>query len=345
MTYLRLTFMAAMLACVSACSGGASDEDESGGASPVALVSLAPATQGSIARTLELYGEVERSGANQSVLAVPVEATVASIDVPQGGAVRAGEVVARLRPSPVTSAQMAAAQAQARSGAEALARAQRLRVDGLASDADVETARAAAAAASAQAAALARQTAGLALRAPHSGYVVSLGASPGDLLQPGAAVATLSNGGPPVARFGIAPAMAGRLHPGMAVQVSGAGGGDANGAVIGSVSPVADPQTRLASVVVRLPSGQGFAPGQALTASVPIAASEAAVTVPYAALLDDGGQPFVYVVSKGVAHRHDVVTGASDGRRIAILKGVATGDQVVTAGGTGVEDGMKVRIR
>ena len=46
-----------------------------------------------------------------------------------------------------------------------------------------------------------------------------------------------------------------------------------------------------------------------------------------------------------MAHRHDVTVGAANDKRVAITKGVSTGDKVVTAGGTGVEDGMKVRTK
>jgi membrane fusion protein (multidrug efflux system) len=69
------------------------------------------------------------------------------------------------------------------------------------------------------------------------------------------------------------------------------------------------------------------------------------VTIPYEAILDDGGQPYVYVVANGIAHRHDVVTGPSSGTRITIIKGVSAGDIVVVQGGTAVEDGMKVRTK
>ena len=42
---------------------------------------------------------------------------------------------------------------------------------------------------------------------------------------------------------------------------------------------------------------------------------------------------------------HDVVIGPTDGRMVAILKGLAPGDQVVTQGGTALTDGMKVRTQ
>jgi membrane fusion protein (multidrug efflux system) len=76
-----------------------------------------------------------------------------------------------------------------------------------------------------------------------------------------------------------------------------------------------------------------------------VGSSNDALTIPYAALLDDGGQPYVYVVAGGIAHRHDVTTGATSGDRIAITKGVSAGDQIVTQGGTALEDGMKVRTK
>ena len=75
------------------------------------------------------------------------------------------------------------------------------------------------------------------------------------------------------------------------------------------------------------------------------AAAASGLTIPYAALLDDGGQPFVYVAKDGVAHRHDVETGPATGDRIAIIKGISVNDQVVTQGGTALEDGMKVRTK
>lgn len=67
--------------------------------------------------------------------------------------------------------------------------------------------------------------------------------------------------------------------------------------------------------------------------------------VPYSAVLDDGGQPFVFVVTKGVAHRRDVRLGASNGVTISVASGIALGDQVVIEGGTALEDGMKVRTK
>ncbi|PTS90786.1 efflux RND transporter periplasmic adaptor subunit, partial [Sphingomonas sp. HMWF008] len=64
-----------------------------------------------------------------------------------------------------------------------------------------------------------------------------------------------------------------------------------------------------------------------------------------AALLDDGGQAYVYVVTGGVAHRRDITVGAPRGDRVAVSGAVLAGEAVVVAGGTAVEDGMKVRTK
>lgn len=332
----------AMLA-LAGCSGPSGEPGA--GSDPVALVSLAKAGTGDIAQSITLYGEIERGGDSQIVLSAPVEAAVLRIEAPAGSAVAAGQVIARLKPSPASLAQYRAASADAVAAGQALTRAQRLRSDGLGSDAEVEAARSRSAAASALLASFSERNAALILRAPHAGFVDSTGASAGDLVQPGAVVATLSRAGGAKARFGVDPSRVRGLATGMPLEIHPGDGSPPFIVPIVSVSPVAHAQTRLASILVEIPASQGLAAGQPLSARVVIQSSRAAVTIPYAALLDDGGQPFVFVVNGGTAHRRDVRIGASDSKTVAVLEGLRDGDMVVTAGGTAVEDGMKVRTR
>ena len=101
------------------------------------------------------------------------------------------------------------------------------------------------------------------------------------------------------------------------------------------------PQTKLASLFAQVPARLGIGAGQTLSGTVTLQQAGDAVTIPYAALLDDGGQPYVYVVQGGIAHRRDVVPGPADGARVAIEKGVNAGDRVVVKGGTALEDGIR----
>lgn len=335
-------FVMAAAAALAACSASS---DNAPAADPTALVKLAQAQAGSVASTQAVYGAIELNADTQFTLSVPVEAVVSRILAPVGSPVRRGQVVVVLTPSPSTRADVARISAQALSAQQAYERAQRLRTEGLVSDAEVESARAAAQSARASRAALATQTSGLALRAPGSGFVQSIASNPGDLVTGGSTIATISRSGDLRARFGIDPALLPRLAREAGVQLASSGGQPASVLPIRAVDPSVDPLTRLASIYVTVPAGMTGGAGQPLKGEVTLEQAGSAVTVPYAALLDDGGQPYVFVVTKGVATRKDVTVGATDGSTVAITKGVAAGDDVVIEGGTALEDGMKVRTR
>jgi len=334
---------AALALSIAGCSSTADSADNA--AEPVALVKLAAVAQGGAGRQIIVYGAAEPGAMGKMSLVAPVEAKVVAIDAPVGTPVTQGQVVVRLAASPVSRADAAKAVSDAAAANAAFARAQRLRADGLVSNADVETARAAAVSANAVRASFATRAGGLTLRAPAAGIVDAVPVAVGDMLQSGAAVASVSRVGDVRVRFGIDPDSARLVRPGMALRI----GGDAARAPltvpVESVSTVVDPQTRLAAVFARMPANSGISAGQALTATIDSGDSSSALTIPYAALLDDAGQAFVYVVTGGVAHRRDVATAASSGDRVTIAKGLKPGDHVVVEGGTAVEDGMKVRTQ
>ena len=338
----RSTLLASLL-LVAGCSGSADQPDNT--AEPVALVRLASVEKGPVSETVNLYGTVDAGPAGTIALAAPAEATVSRIVAPVGTHVGAGQAVVLLSPSPATRVDLAKAASDAGAADKALARARRLRADGLVSDADVETARAAAQSADAVARSMRARAGGLTLRAPAAGVVQAIASQVGDLVPAGTNVATIARLGDLRARFGIDPGVARRVHPGMPIRITASEGGAPIEVAVQSVDPVVDPQTRLASFYAKLPGNAGLAAGETLSGTVDTGSGGDTLTVPYVALLDDGGQPYVFVVADGVAHRHDVETGATSGDRIAIAKGVKAGERVVTQGGTALEDGMKVRIK
>ena len=336
----RLALTAAFF--LAGCSGSAQD---SGDSNPVALVSTAEAVPGQVSATVSLYGSADNGATDKHILAAPAEARVVAVDAPVGTAVRQGQIVARLAPGPTVQLDTSRTVAEVRAADQAYARAVRLRGDGLGSNAEVDSARATAATAHATLTSLSARTRALDLRAGVSGYVETLGASPGDLVAAGAAVATIVKVGDLRARFGVDPALARRLVRGAPVRIIPAGGAAPFTVPIASVDPVVDPQTRLASVFAHIPAQAGIGPGEALTGEISVGGGNNSLTIPYSALLNDGGQPYVFVVSRGVAHRREVVTGAASGDRLAIMSGLASGERVVTQGGTALEDGMKVRFK
>ena len=321
--------------------GGASDENSSD--EPVAEVRVAAATLGSSDGAVSAYGATEAGPGATHALVAPAEAIVDSVLAPTGTAVNAGQGVVTLRPSRTSRLESAKALSDARAANAAYGRALRLRKDGLASDADVETARSAAASAHAAVANIGIGG-GLTLRASAAGTVQGLTAKPGDQVPAGTTVATIVGRGDVRARFGVDPAIAPRIHTGTTAQIQLAGGGAPVTVPIVGVDPSVDPTTRLASVFVRVPPGLSLAAGEPLRATVQVGATGQGIIIPYSALLDDGGRSYVFVVRKGVAKRVDVSPGNSTGDTVQILKGLQPGDQVVTEGGTALDDGMKVKI-
>lgn len=334
----RILLLAA--AALSACS----KPPEEAATVPVALVKVAVAEQGAVRETVTLYGSAENGAGGNSVLSAPAEAIVTAIDAPVGTPVRAGQIVVRLRPSATVQLDIARVSSDATTARLALARAQRLRADGLVGDAEVEAARAAAGTAQATLASLTARSGSLNLRAPVAGFVQTVANSPGDLVAAGTAVATIARAGDLRGRFGVDPALARRVPRGTSIRIAGSGGAPFGVPVL-SVDPVVDPQTRLASLYVGIPAAAGIGAGETLSGELLVSSSGNALTIPYGALLDEAGQPFVYVVERGVAKRRDIVVSPGSGDRVPVTGGLKPGEIVVTDGGTALEDGMKVRTR
>lgn len=339
--FMRITPIWVTLILLGGCSAKPA-EDAS--ADPVALVSVSQAETGGVDQTVLVYGVTDTGAGGTFALVAPVEAVVSTIDAPAGTAVMAGQPVVHLSPSPTTKQDTIKITTDAIAADAAYARAKRLRADNLVGDADVETAAAAARAADAAAAAAKLRGDALTLRAPQTGYVVAVTQNPGDLVPVGTSIATISSTGNLRARFGIDPALTQKVAVGALIHITPASGPAFDAHVV-SVSPMVDPTSRLAPIVASIPAGTGLGSGQALRGELSVNTASAALTIPYSALLDDGGQPYVYVVKGGVAHRADVITGAQSGNRIAITGGLNAGDSVVTVGGTALDDGTKVRLK
>ncbi len=340
---MKIVFALAPVVLLAACSAAAPDDKEKT-AEPVAAVRTALAVAGSGSQDLVLYGIAEAGPGGESAMATQAEATVVSIRAPNGTAVGRGQVVAVLAPSAATSLDMSKASSDSVMTNAALARALRLRADGLVSNAEVETARAAASSANATRAAMARRGGTLVLRAGAAGTVQNMVAKLGDVIPAGTTVATIGGGNVDLrAKFGVDPSAVSRIHPGMPVKLSAVNSDSVLDSFVMGVAPQGDATTRLAAVYVRVPSGSGFGVGQALHASLPVGGALSGASIPYAALLDDGGHSYVFVVKGNKAVKRDVTPGSSAGDRVLIIKGLAPGERVVTEGGTALEDGMSLR--
>jgi len=325
--------------------GACSGPSDTTAPDPTALVKTAVVATGSIDETITIYGAAENGSLGKHTLSSPIEAIVRSVDAPVGSNVSRGQVVVRLAPSPAARLDLANASASANAADLAYARARRLRGDGLISDAEVETARAVKQSADATRSSLSGRSVGLTLRSPIIGFVEVIGASAGELVAPGTPVVTIVKDGDIRARFGIDPSLARRVPAGSFVEITAAGGKAPLTVSVQSVDPVVDSQTKLASIYVLIPNESEIGAGESLTGNILLSSNASGLTIPYAALLDDGGQPYVYVIEKGVAKRVDITVGPRMGDKISVTKGLSAKQQVAVDGVTALEDGMKVRTK
>jgi len=127
-----------------------------------------------------------------------------------------------------------------------------------------------------------------------------------------------------------------------AVQVEGA---------VQEIQPLVDPETRTAKVLIRLPVSDRLRSGMFLTAEIQ-SGQRSGLTIPAKALLPQtDGSVRVYVLGPdqtAIARTVEIgarVPGADDeSDRVEILQGLETGEQVIVAGASYVQEGDTVTV-
>lgn len=181
---------------------------------------------------------------------------------------------------------------------------------------------------------------GVALLAPIDGRVVDLRVVPGAFVAADEVVMQIAGDGPLWLRAEVAEADAVRIdNPtgawfdlGDHREVLRSGH---NARLIG-VSGIIDPVTRTLPVIFEFTpdvTGMKVRLNQRVAAEVLTGEKIQALAVPRGALIDDGGQPVVYVQTGGESFtRRAVRTGLHDQDWVAILNGVNAGERVVSQG-------------
>ncbi len=117
-------------------------------------------------------------------------------------------------------------------------------------------------------------------------------------------------------------------------------------AVVTNVAPIADAKTHTFKVTVTPLDKKGLLHG-GMFADMSLLAEEKGNTllVPLNAVIDNKGQPGVYVVNaQGVAELRAVTTGLSNDQQVEILSGLQAGDSVVVAGQSNLTNGAAVKV-
>jgi len=343
------------LAAVAACGRETAEEVETTSA---VTVTTAAAERATIRGSVHAAGVVSPAPDADLVVVAPEAARVAEIPHASGERVRRGDLLVRFEiPSSAADvqkqqAEVIRAEAGLESATAAETRARDLFTRGIAARRDVEDAtRAVADARAAVAQANASLTAAQAVarrdtvRATFDGVVAKRYHNPGDLVEAAAADPVLRVIDP--ARLevvaGIPLSDASHVVPGAAAHMVSSPTGAADVALTVKSRPTAvDAGTAL--VPVRL----GFVRALAVPVGTPVEIEIAAeehrdvVAVPSAAVVREGDETAVFVVSAGKAHRHAVELGLTDHSKTEIVSGIAAGDHVIVDGQAGLPDGATV---
>ena len=150
-----------------------------------------------------------------------------------------------------------------------------------------------------------------------------------------------------VARANVPQGQAGYLKVGAAATVKQPDSQEEVAGKVIVVSPAVDPNSTTVQVWVETANpGERLKPGVSVHVTIVAETIKNAVVVPSAALLpaEEGGTQAIVVGGDGVAHVRKIETGVRDGDKAQMVSGLKAGEQVVTVGGLGMEDGAKVRV-
>ena len=187
----------------------------------------------------------------------------------------------------------------------------------------------------------------LTLKAPFDGILGLRKVSIGDYLTEGQDIVNIEDIDTLKVDFRIPERFLGSLAPGQRITVvADAFAGRSFVGEVYAIDPLVDENGRAIALRARLANEEGaLRPGLFASVALRVGQREAAVLVPEQALVPRGTQQYVYKVAEGRATLTPVVTGARRNAMVEIVKGLAPGDTVVTAGQMRLRDGATVSVQ
>ena len=181
--------------------------------------------------------------------------------------------------------------------------------------------------------------------APISGVVASRDIKPGNFVQINSPIIRIVDSSRLEATLNVPERELAKLRAGQAVTlVADALPGRSFSGVVDRVSPVVDTGTGTFRVVTGFSGEQDLTAGMFARLSINYDQRADALVVPRNALLEDGGEPAVYVVREGRAERVPLKLGYNDAGWVEVREGLDEGDAVVVAGKAALRQGSAVQV-
>ncbi len=183
------------------------------------------------------------------------------------------------------------------------------------------------------------------ITAPISGVVAQRMVKPGNLIALNAPVFRIVNNSHLEGVLNAPEREMSRLKPGLPLRmVVDAVPGKVFVGKVDRISPVMDSGSGTFRVVAAFDNAPELRPGMFGRIEVIYDQRMDALTVPRIALLEDEGEPAVYLVVGKRAKRTPVKLGYTNGEIAEVQSGIKEGDLVVTAGKVAIRDGTEVQV-
>jgi membrane fusion protein, multidrug efflux system len=346
----RRTRAAVLVACIlvlAACNRGGGDgdgPDAEGKEKETEAVAVEVAVAGRRPIAASYSGTAPLEPRAEAMVVAKTSGVALRVETEVGDAVRAGQTLARLDGA---HASLRAAQtaAQMRKLESNYARSRQLAAQQLISANDNEQLRY-----DLENARAANRLANLELSwttvsAPIAGVVAERMIKPGNFVQANTPIFRIVDDSRLEATLNVPERELATLEAGLPVrlQVDALPGRDFQGR-IDRISPVVDSGSGTFRVVAAFEGGGTLKPGMFGRVVIDYDQRTDALTVPRNALLEDEGEPAVFVVRDKTAHRVPIQLGYQDGQWAEVRDGLAEGDLVVTAGKVTLREGSVVQV-
>ncbi len=185
------------------------------------------------------------------------------------------------------------------------------------------------------------------IRSPIAGVVTDRPIFAGEMPASGQPVVTVMDTSFMVAKLHLSQEQVTHIKLGADALAKTAGMDEPTHGKVTLISPAVDPGTTTIEVWVTIPNKDGsLKAGGSVHIAIASQTLSNILTVPNEAIIaTKSGSPAVMVIGPdSIAHQKAIKTGITDGKDTQVLSGVKAGDQVVTGGAYGMDDGTKVKI-
>jgi RND family efflux transporter MFP subunit len=182
------------------------------------------------------------------------------------------------------------------------------------------------------------------ITSPISGTIDQMDLKLGQVAQPGTTGIRIVNADVLKVKADVPESYASRINQGDNVKIVVPDGNDSLTAKLTFVAKVIDPTSRSFAIEIALPTRKTLRPNMTAVIKIADYNNSKALVIPLNTIQKSEQGDYVYVNENGVAKRKNVKVGTSYGAQAEVVSGLTTGDQVIIAGASDLEDGDKVRV-